>query len=490
MSSTPYTSGRGQALIRRILTAPWIWAAAATWGFYELIPHLPAGQDLAERYFRSHPLEYVLAALFFTGLSIIGVKTVLLLFERRAFAVVPDFGIEQPTNELHDSTRALASRISWAAEILAHTYWGRRLEHLLTFFKGRNSTEGLHDHLSYLSDADADRLQSSHALLQTVIWSIPILGFLGTVMGITLAIANVTPDQLDSSLNDVTGGLAVAFDTTALALSLSLVLGFASLFIKRSEERLLAEIDERCRLEVHRCFPVATASHPLVQAEEQAAASLIEQTNELIERQTHLWTESLAQVREQWARTIDDQRRHLAGAIQNGAEATLSDHAEQLLQFRQELLTAQEEIGRRVSEQLTDIESRREGAQRDFVERLQELTGQLAQSAMEQSRQQSTDVERILHDFSARVETWQQSTTAWQQQMQQLTAALTQQSETLLRHGEQLTKFSSQEESLIRLQENLNRNLDAIRNTESFDETLHNLSAAVHLLTARARNAA
>src|SRR5690606_16439917 len=98
------------------------------------------------------------------------------------------------------------------------------------------------------------RLHSSHALLQTVIWSIPILGFLGTVMGITLAIADVTPEQLESSLNDVTSGLAVAFDTTAVALTYSLVMGFASLFVKRREEQLLVEIDETCRLESHRCF--------------------------------------------------------------------------------------------------------------------------------------------------------------------------------------------------------------------------------------------
>ncbi|MEI2659369.1 MAG: MotA/TolQ/ExbB proton channel family protein [Bifidobacterium adolescentis] len=52
-------------------------------------------------------------------------------------------------------------------------------------------------------------------LIRTITWAVPILGFLGTVIGITMAIANITPDQLESSLGEVTAGLAVAFDTTA-----------------------------------------------------------------------------------------------------------------------------------------------------------------------------------------------------------------------------------------------------------------------------------
>ncbi|MEZ6065507.1 MAG: MotA/TolQ/ExbB proton channel family protein [Planctomycetaceae bacterium] len=89
-----------------------------------------------------------------------------------------------------------------------------------------------------------DRTHDSYSLLQTITWAVPIVGFLGTVMGITLAIANVTPEQLDTSLPEVTGGLAVAFDTTAVALSESILLVFGYFYVKRSELRLLGDIEE------------------------------------------------------------------------------------------------------------------------------------------------------------------------------------------------------------------------------------------------------
>ena len=66
-----------------------------------------------------------------------------------------------------------------------------------------------------LADQAAERLHESYSLVRTITWAVPILGFLGTVVGITMAIANVTPEQLDTSLGEVTDGLAVAFDTTA-----------------------------------------------------------------------------------------------------------------------------------------------------------------------------------------------------------------------------------------------------------------------------------
>lgn len=46
-----------------------------------------------------------------------------------------------------------------------------------------------------------------------------------------------------------------------------------------------------------------------------------------------------------------------------------------------------------------------------------------------------------------------------------------------------------QEHELTRLQAKLTDNLQAIRAVETFEETLHSLTAAVHLLTARNRAA-
>lgn len=475
-------------IMYRLFTAPWIWAAMATGFFYWQIPNLPVGQELALRYFCGHPLERVLTGLFFIGLSIIGVKSFLLLFERYAFLKVPDFGINDVDQNLDAKVYKLQNRLTSASADLQNTHWGRRLEHLLTFFKGQKSGHGLNEHLTYLSESAGDRLHASHSLLQTVIWSIPILGFLGTVMGITLAIANVTPDQLETSLDEVTNGLAVAFDTTALALSLSLVLGFASLFIKRAEESLLGDIDERCRLEVNRCFSLDTGSqHPLAEAEAKASQALIEQTTSLISAQTEEWGRALTELREQWAVTIQGQQQSLVDALSDGTSNTLSNHAQQLSDYREQFLESQETITLSFVKEMQRMDEGRAKSEQELFNSVKELTETLNTNAVQSSKEQVAKLHQILDQFAERIESWQSTTGTWQASLHQLTAAVSKQSHSLLEHGSQLGKIVEQEESLIRLQSKLDQNLDSLHTAETFEQTLHNLMAAVNLLTARTR---
>ncbi len=58
---------------RSFSVGPLLWGAAATAGFYALI-HLGVIQsELITRYFASHPVEYIIAGLFFFGLfTIVG----------------------------------------------------------------------------------------------------------------------------------------------------------------------------------------------------------------------------------------------------------------------------------------------------------------------------------------------------------------------------------------------------------------------------------
>jgi hypothetical protein len=53
--------------------------------------------------------------------------------------------------------------------------------------------------------------------------------------------------------------------------------------------------------------------------------------------------------------------------------------------------------------------------------------------------------------------------------------------------SETLTGLVEGEQQLVRLEARLAENLEAIHNGETFEQTLHNLTAAVHLLTARSK---
>jgi hypothetical protein len=87
-----------------------------------------------------------------------------------------------------------------------------------------------------------------------MIWALPVLGFIGTIMGMTQAIGSfdtvlkgiseVGFSGVKESLGLVTGGLSVAFETTFLALILSAVVNLFSNALQKREEDLLSDVDE------------------------------------------------------------------------------------------------------------------------------------------------------------------------------------------------------------------------------------------------------
>lgn len=129
-----------------------------------------------------------------------------------------------------------------------------RMRHGLAHFKVRRSNPEVASMMMAQSDMDAGAIHSSYAVLKVFIWAIPILGFIGTVLGISDAVQSFSAtlesaqeiDALRASLNGITSGLAVAFDTTLVALVLSLLISFPASAMQKAEEDLLTWVDEYC----------------------------------------------------------------------------------------------------------------------------------------------------------------------------------------------------------------------------------------------------
>ena len=104
----------------------------------------------------------------------------------------------------------------------------------------------LDDSSFYISSSE-----SSYALPRILVWSIPLLGFIGTVIGISTAVSGFTGflentaeiEQIKEGISSVTGGLAVAFDTTLLALLLSVVVMIPLVLVEKMEGELLLATD-------------------------------------------------------------------------------------------------------------------------------------------------------------------------------------------------------------------------------------------------------
>lgn len=100
------------------------------------------------------------------------------------------------------------------------------------------------------SDIDGTAVRSSFTMLRVLIWAIPILGFIGTVIGLQEAISGFAGlndiTRLQEQLAVVTGGLGSAFQATLIALMLSLFLMFPTSASERAEWRLLNYLDDFC----------------------------------------------------------------------------------------------------------------------------------------------------------------------------------------------------------------------------------------------------
>jgi len=467
-----------------VLESPLLWGTVLTVGFYALIPYLPVQRELAVRYFCAHPLEYATAALFFLGMAILGIKALKLPTERSAFAYNlfrdPRFSTE---SDAHRKLMLLREGFSTLPPRIQQSQLGERYRDVGQYLAARSSSGSLDEHLKYLAELAAERLQDSYALVRTITWAVPILGFLGTVIGITMAIANVTPDQLDTSLSEVTAGLAVAFDTTALSLTLSMLLVFGSFIVERAEQKILSRVEAVGIRDIAPAFPASMQPQsPLEAAEVKAAEQLLQRTESLIGWQVELWQSSLEELRSRWQSTLEQQQSELAGAIRGGVKTTLEDHSQQLGLVRSEFLEGQralaQETGRLVSELQQTAVAQQEALARQAATFWDQVGSEISRLRDEQRSQ----TEQILESIGEQIRQWQTS-------LEQATHSTTAQLAELRRQGELLSAILDSEQDLTRLQERLAQNLDVVRTAGTFEETLHSLTAAVHLLTVRNRAA-
>ncbi len=400
--------------------SPVLWGGTAAVGFYGLIHSGVVDHALVTRYCASHPVEYITTAMFFVGLAALAIRSVEALVQRSRLAE-PLLGPIPAGGQPVDDCDALLARLEQLPASREYDYLDSRVREALEYVRRWDSPENLDEQLRYLSDRDAGQLHARSALVRVIIWAIPMLGFLGTVMGLTMAIANLDITVLEESTLEVVGGLAVAFDTTALALAMSLLLMFAQFLVDRQETTLLTEVDERASAELEGRFRhVASTPDGQLTAVRRMAETVVEVAEELVHRQAEVWQESLDVAAGRWAEmthTAGDQlQQALGGALSGGLRA----HAEQLA-------TAE-------------------------------------QAAAERARDR-----------------WD----AWAQSQSQQIEALAAIQSAMVKQGDVLGRAVEASGEVTRLQDALNRNLSSLAGAKNFEQTVMSLAAAIHLLNAR-----
>jgi biopolymer transport protein ExbB/TolQ len=96
-----------------------------------------------------------------------------------------------------------------------------------------------------LCQAEGERLDSELSMIRYIVWAIPSIGFIGTVRGIGQALA-LAYQAMEGDITGVTQSLGIAFNSTFVALLLSLVLMLFVHQLQLLQERLVLETQDYC----------------------------------------------------------------------------------------------------------------------------------------------------------------------------------------------------------------------------------------------------
>lgn len=115
-------------------------------------------------------------------------------------------------------------------------------------FQSTRSVEQANALLNSSLDLYGQEIDLRYAFLRYLSWLIPTLGFIGTVVGITaaLAFAGTTPSDDPNLLPEVIRRLGLAFNTTLLALILAAILVFLIQMVQAAEEHALNRSGQYC----------------------------------------------------------------------------------------------------------------------------------------------------------------------------------------------------------------------------------------------------
>jgi biopolymer transport protein ExbB/TolQ len=129
-----------------------------------------------------------------------------------------------------------------------------RIDRALSNFRNIGQVSDVSSILRAQAENDEDQVASSYTVLNGLVWGIPVLGFIGTVLGLSLAIGRFTLTLqaagdlalIRASLQGVTSGLATAFETTLIALTFTLILQMGITFQQKREMAFLDECNDYC----------------------------------------------------------------------------------------------------------------------------------------------------------------------------------------------------------------------------------------------------
>lgn len=175
--------------------------------------------------------------LMFWALAIMGYKAREILRER-SLLDVDLIAIAEGMRVLPEDTREFSRQVEALPDDQKSMVLPRALLHALRRFSTTRSIQDVSSSTHTIFESEADRLESELSMIRYISWAIPSIGFIGTVRGIGEALAQADK-AVQGDIAGVTQSLGIAFNSTFIALLISIFLMFLVYQLQLLQERLV-----------------------------------------------------------------------------------------------------------------------------------------------------------------------------------------------------------------------------------------------------------
>ena len=112
-------------------------------------------------------------------------------------------------------------------------------------FKTTEDVQNAAQAIGESADSIATSLESGNGMVRYIIWAIPSIGFIGTVRGIGTALAQAD-EALAGDISGMVASLGVAFNSTLVALFISILLMFLMHLLNQAQDAMVLKTQHSC----------------------------------------------------------------------------------------------------------------------------------------------------------------------------------------------------------------------------------------------------
>ncbi|MEM9055854.1 MAG: MotA/TolQ/ExbB proton channel family protein [Pseudomonadota bacterium] len=156
-----------------------------------------------------------------------------------------DHDFLQPGDAEKDSASTPLQRLESLPDDIQREPLVQTIAHSFRRFEATRDIQNAADAIRSSVESTAMKLESGNTLIRYFIWTIPSIGFVGTVRGIGAALSEADK-ALAGDIASMTENLGVAFNSTFVALLLSIVLMGALYLLQGLQDDLVIKIEEYC----------------------------------------------------------------------------------------------------------------------------------------------------------------------------------------------------------------------------------------------------